>query len=173
MDDVQRSQAVLLELIKMDKADLGDVMRRVTQRASEVLDVERASVWLYNHDQSAIVCQDLFCRTQGSHEHGLKLESKSFPHYFAALDESRILAAHDACEDPRTREFRDPYLVPNGITSMLDIPIWARGKVVGVLCHEHTGPLRTWSDDEQSLATHLADVVSMALLENRLAWLVR
>jgi GAF domain-containing protein len=173
MDDVQRSQDILMELIRMDKSDLAKVMQKATQRAAEALHVERASVWLYNHDKSAIICQDLYKQGPQTHERGIKLAAAAFPHYFAALEESRIMAMNDAREDRRTYEFKDPYLVPNDITSMLDIPIWVRGKVAGVLCHEHTGPMRNWTDDEQSIAAHIADVVSMALLENQLAWLQR
>jgi GAF domain-containing protein len=173
MDRVQLNQNVLAGLVRMNKSDLAEVLKRVTEGASEALGVERASVWLYNYERSAIVCQDLFQRTERSHERGMKLKRDAFPYYFAALDESRILAVEDARSDRRTFEFKDPYLVPNGITSMLDIPIWVRGKVAGVLCHEHTGAMRAWDEEEQSFATHLADVVSMALLENQLVWLQR
>src|SRR5690242_19490890 len=99
MDDVQRSQDILMELIRMDKADLAKVMQKATQRAAEALHVERASVWLYNHDKSAIICQDLYKQSVQSHERGLKLAAESFPHYFAALEESRIMAMDDARED--------------------------------------------------------------------------
>jgi GAF domain-containing protein len=173
MESPDRRQAALLDLLRMDKADLGAVLRRATELSAEVLRIQRVSVWLYNDAHDCIVCQDLFKLSTSSHERGIKLHARDFPRYFAAMDESRILAAHDAAEDPRTSEFRDSYLSPFGITSMLDIPVWNRGKVVGVVCHEHTGPKRSWTTEEQEFATHVADLVGVALLENQLAWLKR
>ena len=61
------------------------------------------------------------------------------PRYFEALDAERVIAAHDARTDARTREFLDTYLVPNGICSMLDVPLRRNAATVGVLCAEHTG----------------------------------
>jgi len=58
---------------------------------------------------------------------------------------------------------RHPYLAPLGITSMLDAPIRMGGEVVGVLCLEHIGPQRTWTQDEQSFAGSVADLVALAL----------
>jgi len=55
------------------------------------------------------------------------------------------------------------YLVPLGITSMLDAPIRAGGVIAGVICHEHVGPMRHWEVDEQNFAASVADLLSLAL----------
>jgi GAF domain-containing protein len=173
VEPLERRQAALLELIRMPKTDLAAVFRRTTQLDAEMVGVQRVSIWLYNDDRSDIVCQDLFKLNSGSHERGLRLAKRDFPRYFAAMDESRILAADDAVSDPRTSEFTETYLQPFGITSMLDVPIWVRGKVRGVLCHEHTGPRRHWTVDEQDFGAAVADTVSIALLENQIDWIKR
>lgn len=46
---------------------------------------------------------------------------------------------------------------------MMDVPIRLRGQVVGALCHEHTGPLREWSPEEQKFAASLSDTIALAL----------
>ena len=71
--------------------------------------------------------------------------------------------AHDARTDKRTSEFRKGYLVPLGITSMLDAPVFLRGKMVGVVCHEHTGRPRRWQLHEELLASSFADFVALVL----------
>ncbi|MBI4427680.1 MAG: PAS domain S-box protein, partial [Ignavibacteriales bacterium] len=53
--------------------------------------------------------------------------------------------------------------VPHGITSMLDIPIRLYGRVVGILCHEHTGLRREWAPEEQEFAASISDMISLAL----------
>jgi GAF domain-containing protein len=93
----------------------------------------------------------------------MELSAQAFPRYFKAIERERTLAAHDACGDPRTSEFAEAYLRPLGITSMLDVPIWVGDTMIGVLCHEHVGPMRTWTSDDESFAFLMADVLSLAL----------
>ena len=45
---------------------------------------------------------------------------------------------------------------------MLDAPVWVRGEVVGVLCHEHIGAPRDWSAEEIDFVSALAAMVSLA-----------
>ena len=85
------------------------------------------------------------------------------PRYFEALQSERAIRAHDARSDPRTSEFRKGYLEPLGITSMLDAPVFLRGKMVGVVCHEHTGRPRRWQLHEELLAGSFADFVALVL----------
>jgi PAS domain S-box-containing protein len=159
---------VLLELAKGAEADetLEAALARITGAAAETLDVERASVWLYNADRSAICCADLYERGGQRHSRGQELSAESHPAYFAALESERTIAAHDARADPRTCEFKTAYLEPLGITSMLDAPIRVGGRMAGVVCHEHVGPARSWREDEQAFAGSVADAVSLALEEN-------
>jgi len=97
------------------------------------------------------------------HSAGAVLRSDSFPTYFAALASQRTIAAHDAHEDPRTSCFSVPYLTPLGINSMLDVPIWTGGKMIGVVCHEHVGPARTWSHDDEDFAYLMSNFVALAI----------
>jgi two-component sensor histidine kinase/ActR/RegA family two-component response regulator len=83
--------------------------------------------------------------------------------YFRSIEEDRTIAADDARTDERTSEFSRDYLVPLGITSMLDAPIRRAGKLVGVICHEHVGPPRSWTLEDQAFAGSVADFVAMTL----------
>ncbi len=49
---------------------------------------------------------------------------------------------------------------------MLDVPIWANGKMVGVLCYEHVGPAREWTTDEESFAYLISNIMAMAIEKN-------
>ncbi len=161
-EQVIRHQAALLALSRQDNSDLAEVIRRVTELDAQTLGVARVSVWQYAPDHSAIVCEDLYKRDENTHESGLRLAAEQYPKYFHALEENRTLAAHEAQQDPRTSEFTAGYLIPFGITSMMDVPIRLRGQVVGVLCHEHTGPLRQWMPEEQEFAASLSDTIALA-----------
>jgi len=81
----------------------------------------------------------------------------------------RPIVADQVLEHPATHGLAAHYLNPLGISSMLDAPVWVRGEVVGVLCHEHTGPARRWSPEEIDFASALATMISLALEESRRA----
>ena len=130
-------------------ADDAHLLRSLTELSSAAMDVERAGIWLYDGARQAIVCSDLYEREEDRHSSGIRLEAAAYPAYFFALQREVVIAAHDAQRDPITCEFRDGYLVPLGISAMLDAPIWREGRVIGVLCLEHCGPPRRWRSAEQ------------------------
>ncbi len=137
--------------------------KRITESLVEAIDVERASIWLYNQDQTAIECVDLYIRTKREHSAGVLLKSSDFPGYFKAVASQRTIAAENAHTDPATSEFSEVYLKPLGINAMLDVPIWANGKMVGVVCHEHTGDFRKWTTDEETFAYIMGNIVGMTM----------
>ncbi|MBN3040920.1 MAG: PAS domain S-box protein [Candidatus Omnitrophica bacterium] len=162
-----RHQKILLDLAKIDCSDIQEAFKNFTETVSNTLRVERVSIWLFNEDYSAITCQDLYRFSQKLHEQGFKLLAKDYPRYFAALEESRSVAADDACSDLRTCEFKDDYLKSHGIVSMLDVPIRLHGKVAGIICHEHTGEKRSWSLEEEEFASSVADSISLLLAASK------
>ena len=143
--------------------DLNTAVREITEVATNTLGIARTSVWLYNTERSKIRCIDLYELNTSRHSQGIELAAVDYPCYFQALNEERTLAAHDAHTDPRTKEFSQSYLSQLGITSMLDAPIWLRGEMIGVVCHEHIGAAREWALEEQNFAGSIADLVSMTM----------
>lgn len=156
-------QSRLLHLAKRKFTDLASELRAITELAAQTLEVERVSVWFFDFTHTEILCQDLYQLNEDRHEAGIRLQAKDYPRYFQALEESRTIAAHKAQLDIRTSEFTENYLRVYGITSMMDIPIRLHGRVVGIICHEHTGPARRWSLEEQEFAASIADMASLAI----------
>ena len=159
----RRREQVLFELAKRNKADVAETFRAITEATAVALDVERTSIWRLLPDGNAIVCDDNFVRAQGRHTAGEILWARDYPSYFSAIAESRVIAAHEARTDTCTRELSKAYLEVHGITSMMDVPIWHKGRPYGVLCHEHVGPARRWTSDDETFAANLADVASLSL----------
>jgi hypothetical protein len=163
---LRRQLAVCVELFGQRALFLGQLeatASRITESAAATLGVARASVWLREDDGQALRCVDLFERDKGTHSAGIVLKAEDFGSYFEALGSERTIAANDAHTDPRTACFSESYLTPLGIGSMLDVPIWAKGEMVGVLCHEHIGGAREWNSDEETFAFLLAGFVSLCL----------
>jgi len=167
--ELRRRTALLVDLMSQRELCMGDpakAMARATEVAAAALDVARVSVWRLEQaapQVTAIRCVDLFERAAGLHSSGAVLRSDSFPTYFVAIESQRTIAAHDAHTDPRTSCFSVPYLTPLGINSMLDVPIWSAGKMIGVVCNEHVGPARTWSPDDEDFAYLMSAFVALAI----------
>jgi PAS domain S-box-containing protein len=153
----------LLQLARTETSDFSEILRTILQTVAETMEVERVSVWFFDGDLSGLTCRELFQRSKGFHGQGARLEAASYPRYFDAMREQRVIAANDARRDRKTSEFTKGYLEPLGIHAMLDVPIRRGGQLVGVVCHEDTGGVREWTDDEQDFAGSIADMISLAL----------
>lgn len=156
----------LLKLSRVSSIDAGDVERSfelITEAMARALQVGRASIWLFNQEQTAILCQKLYEASSKKHDAGIELKAKDFPAYFKYLSEERTLPADDAHTDAATYEFSEVYLTPLNIVSLLDAPIRLNGKMVGVICCEQLVEKRSWSISEQNFAGNIADIVARAL----------
>jgi len=167
--EIQERRKALTDLMHsqvLGQADVTRAFNQITETAAHVLEVERASVWRLVDSGGAgraIECIDLYERSPARHSAGLRIAATEAPRYFEALQRERAIRAHHARTDPRTTEFRKNYLQPLGITSMLDAPVFLRGKMVGVVCHEHTGRPRRWKVHEELMASSFADFVALVL----------
>lgn len=163
---LRHQSTALLGLMRNSNAagtDLDWALSKITKAASDTLNVGRCSIWIFDKNRIKINCISLYEENRQTHSDGLELEAKDYPNYFDALNEGQGIAADDAHTDPRTKEFSESYLSPLGITSMIDSPIWLKGKMVGVVCHEHVGQPREWSLEEQSFAGSIANMVASAI----------
>jgi len=141
-------------------ASLRDIWLDLARLTARTMNVERVGLWILVDENRALRCRYLL--QQSSHEvfQGALLRAQDFPHYFQALEQVRTISADDAGTSASTSELRDSYLEPLGIRSLLDAPIYIDGRVVGVVCHEHVGPPRTWNDMETAFAGAVADNIA-------------
>jgi methyl-accepting chemotaxis protein PixJ len=142
---------------------LMDLLKEIVEAAVQTLDVERASVWFYNADRSAIRCVDLYERMANNHSEGIDLSADTYPGYFKALATQRVIAATNAHTHPATQEFSEEYLTPLGINSILNAQIQGVGMTAGVLCCEKVGPQRQWTLEEQTFITSLSEAITLAI----------
>jgi EAL domain-containing protein (putative c-di-GMP-specific phosphodiesterase class I)/GAF domain-containing protein len=151
-----------LHMLKEPFHDLDGTIERMLQVLSTTLDVARVSYWSFTDGVSTIRrTHGHPCDAAGTQAPAI-LHERDFPEYFAAIAKQLTIAADDACADPRTRALGASYLRPMGVTSMLDVPVVAFGRYVGILCHEHIGPMRVWSAEDQNFAAGVATQVALA-----------
>lgn len=157
----------LMRSTALERGDVAAAVREMTEVAADVLEVDRVGFWRFARrdgaEHQALELVDLFVRSRDTHDGGIVLTAEAAPRYFSAIVEERSIAITDALTDPRTSEFADSYLRPQGIGAMLDAPVMSRGALLGVVCHEHTGGPRKWRAWEELAAGTFADCVALTL----------
>jgi two-component system cell cycle sensor histidine kinase/response regulator CckA len=160
-----RQQAALLKLAAHETSSFAEALKKTLKTDAQTLGVDRVSYWRFQQNPTALICEALYLLQTDKIEQGIELHGADFPTYFKALETNPLIVAQDAQTDPRTAEFTQSYLRPLGIASMLDVPVYVRGLLVGVVCHEHLGDSREWSSDEGDFALSIGHMVSLTLLE--------
>lgn len=144
-------------------ASLSVALGLIARTAAAALEVKRVSIWRYEPTPPAIRCLASHDPEHPDQSAGAVLAGRDYPRYFAALTAAKIIAANDARQDERTREFAHGYLDVLGITSMLDAPIQIGGKLRGVICVEQVGPAREWHADEETFVLSIAALVALGV----------
>jgi PAS domain S-box-containing protein len=117
--------------------DISGSAKLITREISMVTETDRVSVWLYSENKESIICDQLYVRGENKFYNGIEIFKKDFYQYFEALENDPIIVANDAETHIATSCFTDSYLRPLGIKSMLDIPIYYKGSLIGVICIEN------------------------------------
>ncbi len=165
-NEFEKFSKSLLNIIKNKEiysATYGDSFNAITEEASNTLNVARASIWMFSENRDSIYSADLYEKCKDNHSKGGLLFKKDCPNYFEALNHGRFINANNAHSDIRTHELSLNYLKAHGISSLIDSPIIFNGKLIGVLCLEHIGDVRVWSEEEITYVSSLADLVSHSL----------
>ncbi|MBC7641410.1 MAG: PAS domain S-box protein [Flavobacterium sp.] len=164
----QKHFDLLINLNKLSfkqSCPLNEIFDLITESAVEGLNIDRASFWKIEGEK--LVCENLYDRNENAHIRQNDLWKRDFPIYFKALSDGIAIVADDAKTNQYTSEFKDNYLIPLGITDMLDLPIRENGKVIGVLCCEHKDNPRTWSSSDFAFARSIADLLTLLIEQNK------
>lgn len=159
----------IIRQLKFEKAnELDSLLDKITQNISELLNVDRVGVWIFEGSQTSfsLNCHSLYSKVEKEHFKDLILFQKDYPKYFEALSEQRIIMADNAVTHWATECFADTYLKPLGIKSMYDTPIWIADKVIGVLCLEYFDEKRNWTNEEKYFLTSISDFIGKLFEKN-------
>lgn len=146
-------------------AKLDQAYASAARVSAEALKCARVGIWRFDDGDQRLACQSLYTLATQQAARGEVLDARQFPTYVAALRERRAIAVMEAATHPITRELESQYLSVHGIVSLLDAPIIVDGRVVGVVCHEHAGSPRQFSQREIDFAGSVADLVALAEIQ--------
>lgn len=159
-----------LELARLNTSHVEAGFVSAARIAAQALRVARVGIWLIDGERGALVCQCLYQAASDTVLAGDMLFGEEFPRYWHALHTQRSIAVENAFVDERTSELTDAYLRPLNVSSMLDAAIYRDGQVIGVVCHEHVGVARKWTQADIDFSATVADLAGSVLEHaNRLA----
>jgi PAS domain S-box-containing protein len=133
----------------------------LTKTVGDILDTDRVSVWLYNAKRDTVVLQNLYLKAKDEYVDKALIYKSDFKPYFKALDSLDVIVANDVHTHPATACLSAKYLIPNGIMSMLDVPLWYDNEVIGVICIESLVK-REWQSNEIDFVQILSSLYSFA-----------
>ena len=143
------------------KGNIVEGAKLVVKEVVDSVSADRTSIWLFNEDRDSIILQQLYIKLDDAFYQDIILHKKDFESYFLSLEENPIIVANDAENHPATSCFLEGYLKPLGVKSMLDVPIWYSGSLIGVICIESLSP-RIWKTEEIHFAQILSSMYSFA-----------
>jgi signal transduction histidine kinase len=153
-----------LARLRLDGEDARQTaMRQLARVSAHALQVERVSVWLYEDDGRLLRNIDQYQLSSDTHVAGELLKVDGYAGYQAALNERRVLAVADARNHVVVRELTGTALALDGTVSRLDAPIIREGTVAGIVCYEHVGEARPWSQKDRDFAASSADMAALFL----------
>ncbi|WP_439578328.1 PAS domain S-box protein, partial [Elioraea sp.] len=168
-DNEAERLAALMDLMRiglLQPGGLGSALRRATELVARTVGAARAGVWTFTPARDAIICKDAYDAAADRHEAGAELLRDDHRPYFDAIASDDVIVAADALADPRTACLAERYLRPLGVGALLDTPIRAEGALYGVLCLEHVGGTRAWTDADRAFAVAVADLISLVHVQD-------
>jgi PAS domain S-box-containing protein len=156
----QRKNAIM-ELSALVGSDYHKSLKQITALASETLNVGRVGIWKFIDDRNSVLCEKLYVSKTSEYEEGKILNRSDNPNYFAALTENQTINVEDAVTNDITKGFAKDYLIPSGVSSILDVFIQGKQGAYGVISFEHIGSRRNWTADDEEFATSMANVVTL------------
>ena len=152
------STEALIHLDALSGEEWEIALQEILRVDSNVLGVESVSYWRFRFP-SSIVCELGYHQSIKGFDRGFELRGTATPAYFDEIRRSPILAIDDAPRDRRSCDI-GAYLTSRHIGALLDTAVRVGGEVVGILCHEHVGGPRHWSDDEQHIAFSIGQIIA-------------
>lgn len=133
----------LLDSLEFDQGDVEEFFQTLTASLCDFFQVDRASVWLFNDDQSAIICRSQFDRQTETYSAGKTLSVADYVVYFKSLNAK-----------------------PNHTVSLnhiLDVPLSSNEYTIGVLCLEQVEGKKPWRQSDTNLLKIASHSISKTL----------
>ena len=138
-------------------------IKEVLTSATSALACSRVNVWTFDDSKTVLTCLLSYFSPDARYESGVSFHKSAYPNYFKFLSKNEIIVSNNAPKEKVNRELVESYLLPNSITSMIDVPLRSEGEIIGVICFEHSKIEHRWKRQEEKFAQSIAQLLSLAL----------
>lgn len=160
----KKQQDALLEIAKIKSLSTEESFKRILELASEVMNIDRASIWLFSEDGKTAVCKDMFESDNNTHSQGLKIKTEEFANYFEMLRSDEPVLSDLGEADPRMKKYTEEFLVPFGTAAMFVSRIRVHGEIVGYFRYETRNPEKfEWQVEEFDFVVSISGFVAAVL----------
>jgi len=171
LEVILQHRNVLLVLSQVDKSDFNLSLEKILAATSQTLNIDRVSFWILDKEDKKLKCKKLYVQKSNSfdkHSESTVLPATfpgiadNFEDYYYALKSNKKLQSNDAQGD-LTTGIVDNYLKPLGIKYIMDIPVWLRGDIYGIICLEETNEIKELSVPEEDFITSISTMLTLSL----------
>jgi two-component sensor histidine kinase len=143
--------------------DTDSVLTDIGSRIANCMEVERVNVWLFNKKKKNLTCIANYNSITNTFDKGEVIDGETIPIYYNALISDDVVIVNDVYSNPVTVELRETYCSAHNVFSIMDVPIYIEGDIVGVICFEKVGQHKVWSDEEQFFSIAIGQLVSLVI----------
>jgi PAS domain S-box-containing protein len=144
--------------------NLDSSIKQIIELAAKVSKSNRVSYWKYS--KTIITCEHQYDLESNLFSKGAVFEKEKFPIYFESLKSRKQISAPDVFTKYELSEFTENYFFDYDIMSMLDIPFFIDGELIGVLCLESTKSKKNWDNEDINFARAIADIISLTMISH-------
>ncbi len=160
----KKQQDALLEISKFKNFSADDAFKRILELASEIMNIDRASIWLFIDDGKTVLCKDMYEFGANKHTGGQRILTKDFASYFDMLRTDKPVLTELGEADPRMMKYTEEFLVPFGTTAMFVSRIRLHGEIVGYVRYETKNPDKfEWQVEEYDFVVSISGLVAAVL----------
>lgn len=135
---------------------------QIIKSAAKVFKNSRVSYWKFTED--AIICKNLYDLNTNSYCSGTILEKENYPIYFESIKSRKLINAPNVFNEAELSEFTGNYFTKHDIKSLLDIPIFINGELIGILSLESTKFKIKWDNEDINFARAISDIISLTII---------
>ncbi len=171
LDVILQHRNVLLVLSQVDKSDFNQSLEKILTATSQTLNIDRVSFWILDKEEKKLKCKKMYIKKSNSFDKASEttILPATFPgiagnydDYYYALKSNKKLQSNDAQSDESTG-IVDNYLKPLGIKYIMDIPVWLRGDIYGIICLEETIQIKELSVAEEDFIASISTMLTLSL----------
>ena len=171
-DELNRASELLIKqeiLFKLSclgiEYSFDEKLKQIIKDVARVTRTERTSIWLFDDQSKSLVSNCIYRLSLNEYQGSAVISSDEYPAYYNRIKKINHLKAiivNDVNTEKFTAEILENILKPQGIQSILMIPLTKDDELFGVICLSHVGSRRIWTQDEQVFVTSISSIVSLA-----------